>query len=100
MSSSISKYTDFSKELYNKLKKLKSGVSNLELYEFRYALENIQLKDGDWRSIEIPSCSEIENTIDDSAFYEKIQLKPEENCKISIDESIMELNRSQGKSFN
>jgi uridine kinase len=85
---------DFSKELYEKLSSLKSGVSDLELYEFRYALENIQPKDDDWESIDIPSCSDIERKITDSSFYENIQLRPEENCKITIDESIADLNRS------
>ena len=85
---------DFSKELYEKLSNLKSGVSDLELYEFRYALENIQPKDGNWKNIEIPLQSDIEKKINDSSFYQEIQLKPEENCKISIDESIADLNRS------
>ncbi len=85
---------DFSKELYEKLSNLKSGVSDLELYEFRYALENIQPKDGNWTSIEIPPQSDIEKKINDSSFYQEIQLKPEENCKITIDESIADLNRS------
>ncbi len=85
---------DFSKELYSNLSKLGSGISDLELYEFRYALENIQPKNSEWNSISIPSCEEIEQKIADSSFYEKIQLKPEENCKITIDESIMDLNRS------
>jgi len=85
---------DFSKELYEKLSRLKSGVSDLELYEFRYALENIQPKNGDWTTIDIPSQSDIESKITNSSFYEGIQLKPEGNCKIAIDESIVDLNRS------
>lgn len=35
---------DFSRELYEKLFCLKSGVSYVELYEFKYALEINQLK--------------------------------------------------------
>lgn len=85
---------DFSKKLYKKLSELGNGVSNLELYEFRYALENIQPKNKVWSTIDIPIELEIEKKIGDSSFYEKIQLKPEGNCKISIDESIIELNRS------
>jgi len=88
------KLLDFSVELYNKLSKLNSGVSKLELYEFRYALENIEPKDSEWSSITVPTCLDIENKISDKSFYEKIQLKPEEKCKIKIDEKIMDLNRS------
>jgi len=94
MSTKATAFIDFNKELYMKLSKLGSGVSELELYEFEYALANIQPLNGDWATVDIPLESDIEKKISDSSFYEKIQLKPEENCKITIDESIMELNRS------
>lgn len=86
--------SDFSKELYTQLSKLKSGVSDLELYEFRYALENIQPISEDWNTVNIPDYQVIEQKISNSSFYENIQLRPEENCKITIDESILDLNRS------
>ena len=85
---------NFSRELYKKLSKLGSGISDLEFYEFQYALENIQPLNGNWETIEVPDYKIIENKISNSLFYEKIQLKPEDNCKITIDESIIELNRS------
>jgi len=94
MSTKISEVIDFNTDLYIKLSKLGSGVSELELYEFEYALANIQPSNGDWATIDIPVESDIEKKINDSSFYENIQLKPEENCKITIDESIIDLNRS------
>ena len=94
MSTKASKLIDFTNELYIKLSKLGSGVSELELYEFRYALENIQPINGNWATVDIPNKSDIEKKISDSSFYKNIQLKPEENCKITIDESIIDLNRT------
>jgi uridine kinase len=94
MSTKAAAFIDFNKELYIKLSKLGSGVSELELYEFQYALENILPLNSNWAAVNIPNESAIEKKISDSSFYEKIQLKPEENCKITIDESIIELNRS------
>jgi len=87
-------FIDFSRKLYEKMSELNSGVATLELYEFRYALENIQTGNTDWERIDVPSRSDIRKKISDSRFYEDIILKPVENHKIILDENILELNRA------
>ncbi len=85
---------DFSSKLYEKLSELNSGVETLELYEFRYALENLQPGNMDWESVDMPSKSHIRKKITDNRFYEEIALKPAENHKIILDKNILNLNRS------
>ena len=87
-------FIDFSTKLYESLCKLNSGVKKLELYEFRYALENIKPENFDWNHIEIPSKAEITIKISNRNFYKNIELKPKENSKITLDKSIVLLTES------
>lgn len=87
-------FKNFSKKLYVKLVKMNNGVDGMELYEFRYALENYKPQNKDWATIKSSPKQEIEKLISNSDFYNRIELKPKKKGKIILDKSISELNRS------
>ncbi len=41
----------FSAILYEKMKRINAGVEDMELYEFRYALDNLVPEDGGWATV-------------------------------------------------
>jgi uridine kinase len=82
----------FSETLYERMKSINAGIEGLQLYEFRYALENLYPREG-WNSIELDEPEEIEKMIRQRDFYEAIQLKPHEKDRIVLDGNIVRLNR-------
>jgi uridine kinase len=87
-------FLDFSKELYGKLCLLNNGIREMELYEFRYALEYIKSEVDNWAFVNTPLISTIEKMIRNREFYESIELKPQKNNKIILDKNISDLNKS------
>ena len=81
----------FSEILYEKMKRINVGIDELELYEFRYALDNLYPENGGWASIVLDEKEEIEKLIDSSHFYTSIQLKPRVGDRIVLDEAIVRL---------
>ena len=81
----------FPKCLYEKMTRINPGVQEMELYEFRYALNNLEPENGSWDSVEIDPKEEIEKLIRDSSFFSTIQLKPKAGEKIVLDEKIVRL---------
>ena len=82
----------FSEILFETMKRINVGIGDLELYEFRYALENVTPEDG-WDSVELDKPDEIEGLIGGRDFYTGIQLKPRIGDRIVLDESIVRLTR-------
>ena len=82
----------FSAVLFETMKRINAGVEDLELYEFRYALENIHPEAG-WDSVELVQCDEIERLIGTRDFYASIKLKPKDGERIVLDETIVRLTR-------
>jgi uridine kinase len=80
----------FSAVLYQKMVSINPAVQDLELYEFRYCLDNL-LPQGGWSSIEPDSPAVLEKRVHARAFYEAIQLKPVIENRIVLDESIVRL---------
>lgn len=83
-----------SEELYNRLSAINSCITEMELYEFRYALENMLHSTKDWTTIEIPSKASLEKKITSRDFYEKIELKPLKKKSIVLDQNIIDLSVS------
>jgi uridine kinase len=81
----------FSEILYEKIKRLNGGLEELELYEFRYALDNLYPENGGWACVELDQKEEIEKRINTRAFYTGIQLKPRQDGRIVLDEDIVRL---------
>jgi uridine kinase len=82
----------FSAVLFETMKRINAGVEDLELYEFRYALENIFPEAGR-DSIKLVPRDEIERMIGTRDFYTSIQLKPKSGERIVLDETIVRLTR-------
>jgi uridine kinase len=82
----------FSEVLFETMKRINTGIEELELYEFRYALENIYPEDG-WDSVELDKQEEIEGLIGSRAFYLGIQLRPRAGDRIVLDGNIVRLTR-------
>ena len=81
----------FSEILYEKMKRINAGIDELELYEFRYALDNLYPEDGGWASVELDEQAEIEGRVNSSDFYTRIRLKPRLGDRIVLDEHIVRL---------
>ena len=81
----------FTEILYEKMKGINAGIEDLELYEFRYCLNNLVPEDGGWASLELDSRAEIEERIQSSDFYTAIQIKPRVGDRIVLDETIVRL---------
>jgi uridine kinase len=81
----------FSKSLFKKMKHINSGISGLELYEFRYALNNLAPEQGDWSVIQLDESDCIERRINDINYYRAILIKPIAGGRIVLDPAIVSL---------
>lgn len=84
--------SDFDIRLFEMMKLLNPGVKDLELYEFSYALTNLQPAEG-WDSIQLDEPEQIETLVTNRDFYESIQTKKQIDGKIVLDDNILRLNR-------
>ncbi len=82
----------FSQILFKVMRVLCPALNDLELFEFRYCLENITPKPG-WQSVELKSKDEIEQMVNSAAFYSGIQLKPKLDNRPTMDPQILSLLR-------
>ncbi len=80
----------FSSRLYELLDQLNPGIQDLELYEFRYALENIT-PPGGWTAVEIPPTGDITHMVSNREFFAQVEFKPLQNNHIVLDEQILHL---------
>jgi uridine kinase len=80
----------FSAILYEKMLPLNKAIGDLELYEFRYALNNLYPENG-WDSVILDSIDTIKAYVNDIGFYHSIQIKPRINDRIVLDEKISRL---------
>jgi uridine kinase len=78
----------FSEILYEKMKRINTGITELELYEFRYALHNLYPEKGGWASVKLEKQEAIEELVNSADFYTGIQLKPRVDDRIVLDENI------------
>lgn len=81
----------FSELLYEKMVLINPGIAELELYEFRYGLNNIEPPNGDWSSIQLEDCGYIEQYVNDIDFYRSIQIKPLSGNRIILDPAIVSI---------
>lgn len=81
----------FSEALFEKMKQINPGVGDLELYEFRYALNNLVPETG-WASVMLERRDEIEQRVNNVDFYNSIKIKTRLEGRIVLDEPIVRLN--------
>jgi uridine kinase len=81
----------FSEILFEKMKQINPGLSELELYEFRYGLNNLEPTQGDWSSVQLEDCASIEQRVNDIEYYHSIQIKTLSGGRIQFDPAIVSL---------
>ncbi len=81
----------FSEILYDRMKAINPGISHLELYEFRYGLDNLQPTAGDWAGIRLEKMETIEQRLADINFYQHIDIKCSDGERIILDPAIVTL---------
>jgi uridine kinase len=81
----------FSKLLYEEMVGINAGIEELELYEFRYCLNNLYPENGGWASVELDARADIEERISGTDFYAAIHIKPRVGDRIVLDETIVRL---------
>jgi len=87
----LSESETFSLILYEKMKQINPGIADMEPYEFRYALNNLEPENGNWSAIPQEMCEIIERRINDINFYRSIQIKPLAGDRIILDPTIVSL---------
>ena len=65
----------FSEILFERMKAINAALDELELYEFRYGLNNLSPQDGGWESIALDKPDDLVRRINSEAFYAGIKLK-------------------------
>src|SRR4030042_1962902 len=88
---SLIKLDIFSEMLFEKMIHINPGISDMELYEFRYALNNLAPDQGNWSEVHLDECESIEQQVTDIDFYRAIQIKPLSGKRIILDSSIVSL---------
>ncbi len=79
----------FSAALFESMKQINPGIAEMELYEFRYGLDNLLPENGDWASIPTDEMEVIEKRVNDISFYKAIQIKPTSGGRIILNPSIV-----------
>lgn len=87
----LSDPAEFSRLLFNKMHFINPGIADLELYEFRYGLDNLTPEQGNWSRIQIEDKQSIEQRLQDINFYQAIQIKPIVGKQIVLDPAIVAL---------
>ncbi|NLC13013.1 MAG: hypothetical protein GX768_03075 [Chloroflexi bacterium] len=82
----------FSEKLFEMMRVLYPALNDLELFEFRYCLENIYPNQG-WQSVELMPRHEIEQMVSSLSYYSSIQLKPKLDNRPVMDPQILSLLR-------
>jgi uridine kinase len=80
----------FSETLCEKMKQINPGIAELELYEFRYCMNDLIPEKG-WRSVKLDDQKEIEMRLNNRDFYDGIQIKPKVGDRIVLDDQIVHL---------
>lgn len=82
----------FSLALYERMIDINGGIAELELYEFRYGLNELVPPNG-WDSIALDSQEEIEGRVNQREFYSGIQIKLMVSGRIVLDPACVRLSQ-------
>ena len=72
------------------MKSINAGITELELYEFRYCLKDLIPADG-WDAVQLDKMGEMEERFSSREFYDRIQVKPKVEGRIVLDTEIIRL---------
>ena len=84
---------DFSARLFERMKLICPAIAEMELYEFRYGLNNLS-PEGGWESVRPREKGTIEEQVQSRSFYDSLQIKPRRGDRIVLDPQIVELTNS------
>ncbi|HSA99265.1 MAG TPA: hypothetical protein VLE49_01355, partial [Anaerolineales bacterium] len=90
MSETIFEPDIFLEALFEKMKQIHPAIEDLELYEFRYALNNLTPEDG-WGVVKLDKKDDIEQRVNSRTFYDSIQIKRRVDDRIVLDDQIVHL---------
>ena len=93
MTATLTNPDRFSAALYERMQAINAGIADMELYEFRYALNNLLPESGGWGSVALESREVIEARVNSREFYTGIQIKPRIDGRIVLDAAIVRLAR-------
>lgn len=79
--------------LYECMPAINPAVANMETFEFGYLLEPLTPADG-WASVKVEAKVDIEQRVNDSAFYTSIQLRPKVDSKPVMDAQVLALTQT------
>ncbi len=82
----------FTQSLYGRMIDINPGIVDLELYEFKYCLDNVTPEDG-WDTILLDDISQIEKYILNPQYYTSIQMKPRLGNRLVMDGQVLHLTR-------
>ena len=82
----------FCRILYERMPRLNPGIADMAPQEFRYGLNNL-IPDEGWECVKLESTDQIEERVNDRAFYNGIQIKPRVGERIVLDDRILRLTR-------
>lgn len=83
----------FSAALFELMPQINPAMAELELYEFRYGLDNLYPEAGGWASVILELRETIEGWVNSREFYAGIQIKPRAGGQIVLDQTIERLTR-------
>jgi hypothetical protein len=83
----------FAEILLARMTAINPGIEDMELYEFRYCLDNLVPDNHRWDSVELLDRDKVEEWIQHPGFFTDIQVKPQVNGRIVLDETIARLTR-------
>jgi len=89
-SDSLFRPDTFSEILFEKMKLINPGIADLELYEFRYGLDNM-IPEAGWFALQLEPREVIEKRLNSREFYSSIQIKTRQDDRILLDENIIRL---------
>ncbi len=88
----LTNYPAFSAALFERMRQFNAALGDLELYEFRYGLDNLTPESG-WQSVDCLNADSLLELIHLPQFYETVELKPKKDGRIVLDEKIVWLSR-------
>jgi len=80
----------FTEILFEKMKHINLAIEDLELYEFRYGLDNL-IPNGGWSLVTLDKKDDLEKQVNSREFYTGIQIKPCVDNRIVLDDNIVHL---------
>jgi uridine kinase len=90
MDESIYQLEVFSSTLFEVMKRINPGVEALELYEFRYGLNDL-LPEGGWAAVKLEGMEAMLGRLNQRQFYDSIQIKPRLADRIVLDPQVIHL---------